>query len=307
MALITTADERLKQDRGVKMLIVGPSGIGKTSLLWSLDPATTLMVDMEAGMKAVEGWQGDSIDVRSVAQAAGVHPWEFLRDLACLISGPNPAVLDAAKPYSRQHFDYCVQKYGDRRALLGKYKTIFFDSITQTARYAFSWAQTQPQAFSEKTGKPDTRGAYGLLGQIMVGGEGLLSHLQHSPDMNIVMVGILNQVTDEFGRKSWKLQVDGGKTEMELPGIVDEIISMVEMDFDGNKHRAFVCHTINQWGYPAKDRSGRLDLIEEPNLGKLIEKMRVAPRQAATFAALPTPNPTPAPAEPAADPNAPPF
>ena len=42
---------------------------------------------------------------------------------------------------------------------------------------------------------------------------------------------------------------------------------------DGNPYRAFVCQTLNQWGYPAKDRSGRLDTLEEPHLGRLLEKM----------------------------------
>jgi hypothetical protein len=34
-----------------------------------------------------------------------------------------------------------------------------------------------------------------------------------------------------------------------------------------------VCTAPNPWNYPAKDRSGRLDQIEEPNLGKLIAKL----------------------------------
>jgi len=34
-----------------------------------------------------------------------------------------------------------------------------------------------------------------------------------------------------------------------------------------------VCQTLNQWGYPAKDRSGRLDAIEEPDLGRLMRKI----------------------------------
>ena len=42
---------------------------------------------------------------------------------------------------------------------------------------------------------------------------------------------------------------------------------------DGVSYRAFVCHTLNTWGYPAKDRSGRLDAVEEPNLGRLMEKI----------------------------------
>jgi hypothetical protein len=30
---------------------------------------------------------------------------------------------------------------------------------------------------------------------------------------------------------------------------------------------------LNPWGYPAKDRSGRLALIEEPHLGRLMTKI----------------------------------
>jgi hypothetical protein len=33
-----------------------------------------------------------------------------------------------------------------------------------------------------------------------------------------------------------------------------------------------VTHKDNEYGLPAKDRSGRLDPVEEPDLGKLIAK-----------------------------------
>ena len=39
-------------------------------------------------------------------------------------------------------------------------------------------------------------------------------------------------------------------------------------------YRAFVCQTLNQYGYPAKDRSGQLEVIEEPHLGKLLAKIK---------------------------------
>jgi len=41
---------------------------------------------------------------------------------------------------------------------------------------------------------------------------------------------------------------------------------------DGSGYRAFVCHTLNPYGYPAKDRSGQLELLEPPNLAALIDK-----------------------------------
>ena len=51
----------------------------------------------------------------------------------------------------------------------------------------------------------------------------------------------------------------------------------------GDPYRAFVCHTINPWGFPAKDRSGRLGQVEEPHLGRLMDKIRApgtpAPRR----------------------------
>lgn len=80
---IISADERLKENRGIKGCIFGPSGCGKTSLLWTLDPKTTLFFDLEAGDLAVEGWSGDTIRPKT---------WEECCDFAVFIGGPNPAL-----------------------------------------------------------------------------------------------------------------------------------------------------------------------------------------------------------------------
>jgi hypothetical protein len=51
---------------------------------------------------------------------------------------------------------------------------------------------------------------------------------------------------------------------------------MVSMKDDSGKLvRKFVCHTLNAAGYPAKDRSGRLNEIEEAHLGKLLAKIKI--------------------------------
>ena len=50
-------------------------------------------------------------------------------------------------------------------------------------------------------------------------------------------------------------------------------MSVMTVDETVGPYRAFVCQTLNEWGYPAKDRSGRLEVVEEPHLGKLLAKM----------------------------------
>ncbi len=46
---IISADQRLAERRGVKGVLVGKSGIGKTSQLRTLEPETTLFFDLGAG------------------------------------------------------------------------------------------------------------------------------------------------------------------------------------------------------------------------------------------------------------------
>jgi hypothetical protein len=262
MALpIISADQRLAEPRGIKGTIFGKSGIGKTSLLWTLDPATTLFIDLEAGDLAIEGWSGDSVRPRT---------WAECRDFAVFIGGPNPALRDD-QVYSEAHFAAVCERFGDP-ASLDRYHTVFIDSITVAGRLCFQWCKGQPEAFSEKTGKTDVRGAYGLHGREMIA---WLTHLQHTRAKNVWFVGILDEKLDDFNRRIFQPQIDGSKTGLELPGIVDEVLTMAEIkDDSGTPYRAFVCQTINQWNFPAKDRSGRLDLIEEPHLGRLMAKIR---------------------------------
>jgi hypothetical protein len=287
MALpIISADQRLAEQRGVKGTIFGKSGIGKTSLLWTLDPATTLFIDLEAGDLAIEGWSGDSVRPRT---------WAECRDFAVFIGGPNPALRDD-QVYSDAHYAAVCERFGDPTAL-DRYHTVFIDSITVAGRLCFQWCKGQPEAFSDKTGKPDVRGAYGLHGREMIA---WLTHLQHTRAKNVWFVGILDEKLDDFNRRIYQPQIDGSKTGLELPGIVDEVLTMAEIkDDSGTPYRVFVCQTINSWNFPAKDRSGRLDLIEEPHLGRLMAKIRGPVKPASERLAYRSPSP--AATSPAAD------
>ena len=104
----------------------------------------------------MQDWRGDSIPVRSFTD---------FRDLAVLIGGPDPA----QHPQSWYGAEYhawpaaAVSRHRHRGLSSREKRIVFVDSITDLTRQAMAYARQQPEAFSERTGKPDVRGAYGLL------------------------------------------------------------------------------------------------------------------------------------------------
>jgi GTPase SAR1 family protein len=259
---IISASERLVEPRGAKILLLGPNGVGKTSLLKTLSPEQlnrTLLADCEAGDQAILDLPVATLRIESFPD---------MRDLACVIGGANTSFAPTM-PYSQAHYNEAIKKVAPGTNF-DKYDTIFVDSLTALSRLAHRWADQQPESFTER-GKKDVRSVYGLLGYQMIL---LLNQIQLIRRRNVVFVAVLQREVDDFGRGEWAVQTEGQKTGRELPGIVDQVISMQWVDFgDAKPVRCFVCTSPNQWGYPAKDRSGRLNQLEKPNLGELLTKL----------------------------------
>ncbi len=222
-------------------------------------------------MKSVQDWPGASIPIRSFPD---------FRDMVGLIGGPDPAA-DPNDVYSAQHYDHVRQHYAESgiEEFLASKSIIFVDSITDLTRQVMAYAKQQPEAFSERSGKPDVRGAYGLLGREVIRA---LKHLQHARGKTVIFVGILEKVTDEFNVTTWQPQMEGSKAGRELPGIVDQVVTMHLFSCDAEgayvldekaSERRLVCRSGNPFGLPAKDRSGRLDVTEAPDLGALLSKI----------------------------------
>jgi hypothetical protein len=286
MALrIITADERLSaSENKTSLAVFGPPGVGKTTLIKTLPEDCAVCFDLEAGMKSVQDWRGPSIPIRSFAD---------FRELVILIGGPDPAQHPDSY-YGPGYHAHVQAKHADSglEAFLKDRSIIFVDSITDLTRQAMAYAKQQPEAFSDRTGKPDVRGAYGLLGREVIQA---LKHLQHARGKTVIFVGVLEKITDEFGTSSWVPQMEGTKAGRELPGIVDQVLSMQlfaknaagdwTLD-EKSTERRLVCTAGNPWGLPAKDRSGRLDLTEPPDLAALLAK--IDGRPASLTPAIPT-------------------
>ena len=100
---IITAEQRLSEKRGHKIVVCGASGVGKTTLATTLDPKSTLFMDLEAGDAAIEGHPIDVIRPQT---------WSECRDFACYLGGGNPS-LHEDQCYSQAHYDSVCQMYGD--------------------------------------------------------------------------------------------------------------------------------------------------------------------------------------------------
>jgi hypothetical protein len=257
MLKIISAAERLAARRGAKVLLLGRSGIGKTSQLRTLlNLSAARFIEAEGGDIAVLDLPVPTIRIQSFAEAC---------DLVVRLVGPNPS-YPPNSVFSEAHF----KAAGGWLEGVDEIATVFLDSITSVGRFSFKHAENLPEAITDR-GKKDMRAVYRLHAHQMLG---LLHHLQTAREKNVVLVGILEYVKNEFGHTEAQLQIEGEKVPRELPGIIDEIITYEFIDYgDGEPpKRGFVCGP-NKWGFPAKDRSGRLDLIEPPDLGKLLVKL----------------------------------
>ena len=140
------------------------------------------------------------------------------------------------------------------------FKSVAIDSISEIAEVVLS---------AEKKATKDPRQAYGALQEQM--GD-IIRGFRDIPNRHVYMSAKVEKTQDEMGRILYGPSMPGNKLGQMLPYFFDEVLALrVEKDEEGIPQRALMTDSDGLW--QAKDRSGRLDNWEQPDLGLVINKI----------------------------------
>jgi phage nucleotide-binding protein len=140
-----------------------------------------------------------------------------------------------------------------------QFASVAIDSISEIAEVCLG---------KEKALAKDPRAAYGEMQTTMAE---IIRSFRDLP-RHILMTAKLEKAQDEMGRMLYSPSMPGNKTGQSLPYYFDIVAALrVEKDAEGVTQRAMMLESDGMW--QAKDRSGKLDQWEAPDLGDIIKKI----------------------------------
>ena len=140
------------------------------------------------------------------------------------------------------------------------FESIALDSISEIAEVVLN---------HEKKIAKDPRQAYGAMQEQM---SDIIRAFRDIPNKHVYFTAKCEKATDETGRILYAPSMPGNKTGQQLPYFFDEVLALrVEKDQEGVAQRALMCDSDGIW--QAKDRSGKLEQWEAPDLGAIIAKI----------------------------------
>lgn len=212
---------------GVKLLVYGPAGYGKTTMCATCPKP--IILSAESGLLALARHNLPYIEIKSMVDLRDAYNWT---------KGSSEA---------RQ------------------FETICIDSISEIAEVVLS---------ASKAKNKDGRMAYGDMIDDM---SKVIREFRDLPGYNVYMSAKQERVKNETTGVMFNIpMMPGNKLGQSLPYFPDEVFRLGIEGSGPNSYRYLQTQPdlLNE----AKDRSGVLDAIEEPNLGKVIAKIKLAPQ-----------------------------
>ena len=207
---------------GVKLLVYGQAGAGKTSLIPTLP--NSIVLSAEGGLLSIQDAELPYIEITTMAELQEAYKW----------------LTESAEA--------------------AQFESVAIDSISEIAEVCLNY---------EKKVNKDPRAAYGAMQEQMAD---IIRVFRDLPAKHVYMSAKLEKTQDEMGRILYAPSMPGNKTGQSLPYFFDEVLALrVERDAEGNSQRALMCDSDGLW--LAKDRSGKLESWEAPDLTVIINKI----------------------------------
>jgi phage nucleotide-binding protein len=206
---------------GVKVLVYGHAGVGKTTL--STTMPNPVIISAEGGLLSIKDSNIPYIEVANMDDLKETYAW-------------------------------LTSEEGK------KFDSVILDSLSEIGEVVL---------IHEKTMTKDGRAAYGEMATQMTS---LIRAFRDLPGKHVLMTAKVEKSQDETGRMMYAPSMPGAKLGQTLPYFFDLVLALrVEKDADGVAQRALMCDSDGLW--MAKDRSGKLQAWEQPDLGAIIREI----------------------------------
>ncbi len=212
---------------GVKILVYGISGAGKTKLNSTLP--NPIILSAESGLLSLAEYDLPYIEIASMADLQEAYKW-------------------ASESSEAKEFE-----------------SIALDSISEIGEVVLNFEKKPKEDGKVR----DPRQAYGAMAEQM--GD-IIRGFRDITEKHVYFSAKAEKQTDEQGRILYYPSMPGNKVAQSIPYFFDEVLALrVEKDNEGNTQRALMTDSDGLW--LAKDRSGKLDPWEAPDLGAIINKI----------------------------------
>lgn len=238
MALQFTTSEESAHVAGVKVLVYGGAGIGKT-VLAATAPAP-LVLSAESGLL--------SLRRKNLERLFGVNNPNVCYNVPVISISTVDDLTDA--------YNWCIQSNEAKQ-----FGTVCIDSLSEIGEVVLNNAKRQVK---------DPRQAYGELIEKM---ESVVRLFRDLPGKHVYMSAKMEPMKDETsGVVKYGPAMPGSKLGAKLPYFYDEVFRLgVNKTPQGESYRFL--QTQPDLQYEAKDRSGSLNQLEPPFLTDLFNKI----------------------------------
>jgi hypothetical protein len=223
----------------VKALVYGMSGSGKTSSFGTL-PTGTLVISAEGGLMPLIGKSVDFIDIARADDGA-------------VLTDPAQRIARLSEIFKWLHAG-CPDAKGKAT---NAYRNVCLDSLTEIS-----------QLLVQKLNKdfPDRKDSFPMWGEYT---KIMLSIVKSFRDLpyNVFMSVLAEPDKDETGKRFIGMDVAGSMSRK--LGQYFDLVLYVHVDAEGT--RSFITRSTDT--IQCKDRSGKLDAKEAPDLGALVLKI----------------------------------